>query len=429
MSLFPVSTLVVAAAFAAGPAFAGEAVAYRFGGGSDGYNPSGTLVADAAGNIYGTTAYGGGTGCTFYDEIGCGIVFALSPPAKGHGAWTETILYRFQGGTDGGFPAGPLLRGADGTLYGATDTGGDLSVVCAYSQLGCGTIFALSPPGGGGAWTLATLHAFTGGADGGLPGDLIPGAAGSFAGTTVTGGDPACRCGTAFSLTPAGGGGFTLATLYAFTGFPKHSHIGDGSEPLGVVFDAAGNLVGATLWGGHYSGGEGGSAYGTVFTLSPPEGGSGAWTETSLDRFGAKDENPVSAPVIDGQGNIFGTTYTYAYQVVHGKAKVIFRFQSEADGAYPYGGVTPRADGALYGTAISGGASDNGLIYRLTHDGGGWSEAVLYNFAAGTDGSAPAAPVTLVGNVLFGTTLRGGNQGCQIDDGVGCGTVFELPLR
>jgi len=430
MNLVPVTTVAFGAALAAAtPTFAGEYVAYRFAGGDDGYSPSGTLVADAAGNLFGTASYGGGTNCTFYQDSGCGIVFELSPPAKGHAEWTETILYRFQGGTDGGFPGGPLLHGADGTLYGLADTGGDLSVVCTASQSGCGTIFALAPPDPGGTtWTLTTLHAFTGGVDGGLPNGLIPGAtAGSFVGTTVVDGDPTCRCGNVFSLTPAQGG-FTLATLYAFKGFPKHRNVGDGSEPMGVVFDKAGNLVGATIWGGHYTGGEGGSAYGTVFTLSPPLGGNGPWTESSLDRFGANDSNPVSAPVIDRHGNIFGTTYNYAYQVVNGQAVLTYEFKTQADGASPYGGVTPGPNGALYGTTIGGGTSNNGVVYRLNRSGDTWSESVLYNFAAGTDGSAPVAPVTLVGRHLFGTTLRGGNQGCLIDGGVGCGVVFEVSL-
>lgn len=411
-----------------------DAVLYRFHGGHDGYYPSTALVADAAGNLYGAAGYGGGTPCAFYNEPGCGILFELSPPPSGKGVWTETILYRFQGGADGAYP-GPLLRGSDGTLYGLTGAGGDTAATCIAGQTGCGTVFALSPPSGSGTtWTLQTLYAFTGATDGGVPGSLIPGAAaGSLVGTTVAGGYPSCRCGVVFSLTPPAGnsGPWTEAVLYAFTGFPKHSNIGDGSEPLGVVFDRAGNLVGATAWGGHYIGGEGGSAYGTVFTLSPPASGSGPWAETNLDRFGADDANPVTAPVIDSAGHIFGTTYNYVYQIVSGTAVDIFDFNSNRNAGYlPYGGVTPDAAGNLFGTTIGGGATENGVVYRLRRAGAGepWTETVLYNFKAGRDGSAPAGPVTLLGNMLTGTTLRGGTQGCLIDNGVGCGTVFSLQI-
>ena len=81
---------------------AGETVLYRFQGGSDGYRPNGPLVADAAGNLYGTTFYGGDAGCQFL----CGTVFELSP--DGHGGWAEAVLYQFTGGADGQNPVAGL---------------------------------------------------------------------------------------------------------------------------------------------------------------------------------------------------------------------------------------------------------------------------------------------------------------------------------
>src|SRR5271166_1988956 len=74
-----------------------EHVIYDFQGGTDGSAPSSTLVADVAGNLYGATPYGGGTNCNFAGSTGCGVVFAVSPPAVASGAWTETVLYHFQG--------------------------------------------------------------------------------------------------------------------------------------------------------------------------------------------------------------------------------------------------------------------------------------------------------------------------------------------
>jgi uncharacterized repeat protein (TIGR03803 family) len=413
-----------------------DRVLYRFHAGRDGFSPSSTLVSDAAGNLYGAASYGGGSPCAFYSSHGCGIIFELSPPAGGAARWAETILYRFQGGADGAFPGQALLRGADGTLYGITAAGGNNGEVCEAAQTGCGTVFALTPPGGKGAhWALSTLYAFSGASDGGVPDDLIAGAtAGSFVGSTVADGDPTCRCGVVFSLAPpdAGGTAWAETVLYAFKGIPRHSNIGDGAEPTGVVFDGAGNLVGATFFGGHHTGGEGGGDNGTVFTLSPPEGGVGAWTETSLDRLGPSLSSPVSIPVIDGKGNIFGTTYLNAYQVIAGTAVPIAGFNYGSRGGYlPYGNLTAGADGSLYGTTIGGGLSGNGVVYSLVSPAGAgerWHENVLHTFHAGGDGSAPVGPLTLIGTNLFGTTLRGGNQGCQIDDGVGCGTVFGVSI-
>jgi len=427
------AVLVVPHAAAAGHA---DLILYRFHGGRDGLSPSSTLVPDAAGNLYGTASFGGGSPCTFGEAPGCGIVFEISPPTSGSGKWTETILYRFQGGTDGAFPAQALLRGADGTLYGVATVGGNGGEVCEVAQHGCGTVFALSPPAGKDThWALRTLYAFDGTTDGAVPNDLIEGTTpGSFVGTTVIAGDPTCKCGVVFSLAPpVAGGAWTEAVSYAFKGIPRHSKVGDGAEPTGVVFDGAGNLVGATTLGGDHTGGEGGEDNGTVFTLSPPAGGAGAWKETNLDRLGPDLSEPVSIPVIDGKGNIFGTTDQNAYEVVAGKAVLIAAFNYDTRGGYlPYGNLTPDAVGNLYGTTIGGGSSGNGVVFRLEPpgtQGEHWHETVLHEFHGGVDGSAPDGKLTLVGTTLFGTTLRGGNQGCQIDGGVGCGTVFSVFAR
>src|SRR5262249_642933 len=121
---------------------------------ADGEQPTAGLIADAAGNLYGT-AVGGTTNN--------GIVFKLSPPSTQGGAWTETILYSFLGSTDGSDPAGGLIFDAAGNLYGSTFQNG-------YHNFCCGTVYELSPPTGGtGSWTLTVLYAFQGGADGNGP--------------------------------------------------------------------------------------------------------------------------------------------------------------------------------------------------------------------------------------------------------------------
>ena len=116
-----------------------ERILYSFTGGSDGSQPLGTnLLIGPNGTLYGATE-GGGTGCT--DSFGCGVVFALSPPATANGPWTESVLYSFKGGNDGSIPVGPIVEGKDGTIYGTTNGGG---TACSYPP-GCGTVFAIKP--------------------------------------------------------------------------------------------------------------------------------------------------------------------------------------------------------------------------------------------------------------------------------------------
>lgn len=174
-----------------------EALLYSFEGVASGFQPVGNLALDSSGALYGTTVAGDGG------------VFQLSPPTVGGGAWTENLLYSFQGGSDGSQPAAGLVFDADGSLYGTTQFGGNFA--CSYNgvQDGCGTAFKLiAPSGGGGTWTEQTLHAFAGGSDGVNPG----GASLAILGTAVYGvtnqggnGNPQfclqAGCGTVFSIT------------------------------------------------------------------------------------------------------------------------------------------------------------------------------------------------------------------------------------
>jgi uncharacterized repeat protein (TIGR03803 family) len=124
-----------------------ETVLYSFTGqNGDGARPFGGLVAGGDGALYGTTQDGG-------DSDGDGTVFKLAPPADPGGAWTESVIYSFDG--SGGYtPAASLVLGADGTLYGTTQVGG---------AGGYGTVFALRRPGTpGGTWTETVLYTFTG---------------------------------------------------------------------------------------------------------------------------------------------------------------------------------------------------------------------------------------------------------------------------
>jgi uncharacterized repeat protein (TIGR03803 family) len=170
----------------------------RYFGATNGKGPSGVLLADGAGNLYGTTNGGGKnrTGCP--GDKGCGVVFELSPPATGQTTWTETVLYVFKG-TDGEVPTGGLVADGVGNIFGTAAFGGK-SKACA-SALGCGLVFELSPPAAGGtAWTETLLASFNG-TKGQTPyGGLIRDGAGNLYGTTELGGTHGD--GVVFEVTP-----------------------------------------------------------------------------------------------------------------------------------------------------------------------------------------------------------------------------------
>ena len=408
-----------------------ETVLYTFQGGNDGASPAGALIADSSGNLYGTTQYGGGGNCAFPGSTGCGTVFELIPPSTGGSSWTEVVLYRFQGASDGAFPSPALLMDSAGNLYGATAAGGNTGA-CFTGATGCGTVFRLQRPATtGGAWTETVLYTFQGGADGFGPGNLTADKNGDLYSVTPYGGSASCQCGTVFKLSrpAAKGDAWTKTVLHTFQGIPNGQNFGDGAEPvLGVTLDSQGNLYGTTSWGGIYTGGEGGSSWGTVFFLAPPPQSGGSWNYLVLHRFSAYLQNPVSGVVIDKRGEVYGTTYGDAYVLSPGTAFPLYSFGGSS-GYLPYGGVILEA-GNLFGTTIGGGdQSGQGVVYELNRPaqaGSPWSETVLHEFTGSPDGEGPDAPLLLKDGVLYGTTLRGGNQGCQYAGSVGCGTVFQI---
>jgi uncharacterized repeat protein (TIGR03803 family) len=213
-----------------------ESVLHVFSGGEDGGNPTASLIVDPAGNLYGTTFYGGGGGSCPGGE--CGLVFELMPNADG--TWTESVLYSFTGGTDGGNPETDLIFDPAGNMYGTTKWGGK----CTFSD-GCGVVFELTPNKDG-SWMESVVNSF-GGRDGfGPTAGLVFDAAGNLYGTTVLGGDRSlCNkssgCGVVFKLTPNSNGKWTETVLHRFLARP-------GSLPYaGLVFDASGNLYGTTF--------------------------------------------------------------------------------------------------------------------------------------------------------------------------------------
>lgn len=227
-----------------------ETVLYSFAGNADGAYPQSGLLLDRSGNIYGTASSGGIGNCNAYIG-GCGVVFELTPTNSG---WTETVLYSFTGGTDGGVPDGGLTFGAAGILYGTTESGGT----------GNGTVFELvSAHPGQGAWTLNTIYAFPGP---GLPGPtagVVLDAAGNLYGTTLNGPPdyPPCE-GSVFKLSHSYGV-WDYSLLHCFTGGS------DGGQPYSpVTLGANGNLYGTAYDGGAYGDG-------VVWELTPTSSISG----------------------------------------------------------------------------------------------------------------------------------------------------------
>ena len=239
----------------------GYSVIYSFQGGKDGANPATSLTAGKNGVLYGTTNFGGGsTSCT----TGCGSVFELTPKGA---SYTETVLYRFQGGQSDGSVPGNRGRGlylaSDGALIGTTHTGGGGSCAIVFVP-GCGVVFKLTPKGAG--FKESIPYQFKGGSDAAFPEEaLVAGKGGVLYGASTGGGgatSSVCSggCGTVFALTPKGTG-YTESVIYAF------ANGNDGALPYdGVTMDKSGVLYGTTELGG---GSKSCGGCGTVFSVTP----------------------------------------------------------------------------------------------------------------------------------------------------------------
>jgi uncharacterized repeat protein (TIGR03803 family) len=249
-----------------------EQLLYSFGGGQAGYDPSGDLLIDRSGNLFGTTISGG-------NFRFAGVVFELR-----HGSH-ERVLHEFcptPSCLDGKSPGAGVIRDAAGNVYGTTAGGGVNHE---------GTLFVISPDG-----AESVLYSFctaAGCTDGKQPqSDLILDEAGDLYGTTNGGG--AKGAGTVFEVTAGG----AETVLYSFCALPKCV---DGVSPgAGVAMDDKGNLYGTTGAGGAYAGG-------TVFELTPGGSQSVLYSFCSAVKC-ADGQGPAAALIIDAAGNLYGTT-------------------------------------------------------------------------------------------------------------------------
>lgn len=341
-------------------------VVHAFRGHADGREPQfSTVVADPAGNLYGTTQSGG-------KPIGAfgGTVFKIAPDG------TESFPYVFGGVPDGQTPSAGLTMDASGNLYGTTLTGGT-ECTTPSRRSGCGTVFKLAPNG-----TESVLHAFQGPPDGYdlISANLLVDGSGDVYGVTYAGGNSDnCAgpgepggCGTIFEI--SAGGAYTI--LHNFQGLSASTN--DGAFPLSTLIpDDAGNLYGATFSGGGESTDGTGCVRGcgTIFKLAP--GG----TETVLYAFqgGANGSGPIGGLVRDMQGNLYGTANVggdlrcirktscgLVYRLAPDGSFTVLHDFEKADGIYPVGGLTADADGNLYGTTTQGGSFNQGTVFELT---------------------------------------------------------------
>lgn len=319
--------------------------------GADGSHPNGSLVSDAQGNLYGTTANGG--------AAGLGTVFKLTKPSAGV-AWSLTTLHSFSG-PDGANPGSGVTLGPDGSIYGTTLSGG---AFCGPS--GCGTVFKITPAGG-----FVLEHSFSGpnGNGSGPERNIVLSSTGVMYGTT------------------SGGFGFFSGTLYQISAAGTNELImgftfTNGGVPRGnIVRDSAGNIYG-TFWQGESTANAQPSA--EVFEVTPP-------SKKLVILAQMPGQTTTSGIVRDNAGNIYGTLT---------------------------GVPTPPINGVLPG------GRDNGSVFMLSPKG------IVTTLAALTpDTQGPAGGVVLdsSGN-LWGTSSGGGIQCFTAANATtsGCGTIFEV---
>jgi uncharacterized repeat protein (TIGR03803 family) len=355
-------------------------VAYSFTGSADGGNPLNGLVTDSYGNMYGTATAGG--------TSNNGVVLKFT----GSG---ETVLYNFAGGSDGASPQGVLIFDL-GDLFGTTYYGG---------TSGNGTVFGVTTAG-----KEEVIYSFAGGSDGANPqAGLAKDSAGNLYGTTRDGG--AANNGVVFKLTrpKKSGQPWIEQVLYSFGAAP------DGATPVaGVTFDKAGNLYGTTSVGGTYG-------YGTIFELSPS---GSTWKETILHEFenGTDGGVPYAGLVADKAGNFFGA----ATEGDGGSAGgTVFELTPSGSGwnfslVYTLTGwnisgtfrdVLLDSKDDIYATTHCDGANSAGTVYELTADKGNWDYTELYTFTGGSDGLYSFSNLVVSHGALYGTTNLGGAYG------------------
>jgi uncharacterized repeat protein (TIGR03803 family) len=397
--------------------------------GANGDEPNAGLVMDPAGDLFGTTAEGGGNGD--------GTVFEIV-----HGSNAITPLASFNG-TDGQNPKSGVALDSAGDIFGTADVGGAYSdgtvyeiaagsgVITALVSFNgtngenpylngvvldsAGDLFGIAHEGGSGgdgavyeiaagSGIITDLAAFNGTNGENAVGGVVLDSSGDLFGTTSQGG--ADSQGTVFELVNGSG---VISTLVSF-------NVTDGETPhVGVVLDSSGNLYGVTYRGGPKN-------EGTVFEV-----GHATNAVTTVASFNATNgEYPSSNAVMDSSGNFFGTTTvagTYSdgtiYEIAHGSGLVttLASFNG-GDGSDPLGNVVLDSSGDLWGTTYAGGASADGTVFELAAEG----TTVTSNNPSPVYGQPVTLTATVTPNVGAGPT---GTVQFQID-GSNVGSAVPL---
>ncbi|HUO29391.1 MAG TPA: choice-of-anchor tandem repeat GloVer-containing protein [Bryobacteraceae bacterium] len=425
MNVKRVGVKVLVAVLAATTAVYGQTlnVLHNFAHNELGYLPVGGVTIGSNGELYGTTVYGGASGC--------GILYELVPPTSPGGTWTEVVLHNLTASE--GNPTSGLLLGAGGALYGAAGPGSQ--------DLG-GEVFQLLPPTGARArWVEQVLYAFNT-SSGGYGSDPratpVFGPHMALYGSTNAGG--AYTDGTIYRLLPPGaqGGAWTEQVLHEFDYFA-----GDGTSPSGALALSSNlTIYGAASYGA--------SGYGAIFQLAPPAQPGGTWTETLIHSFtGGSDSGYPNGVILGPNGVLYGTTNgsptgggctapcgtvfqltppaspggTWAETILHSFTGGGFT----ADGTNPNSAPVLGPNGVIYGTTLNGGLHNVGMIYELlppSTPGGAWAEVPLYSFND-TEGAGPLSVAVGPDGNLYGTTSWGGVS----NDGNNQGVVFQLVLQ
>ena len=365
---------------------------------SDGANPSGGMVMDQAGHLYGATA-NGGWGCYPYGPC-YGLIFKL---ALVSGRWKETVLYTF--GHDGiENPEGDLIIDKDGNLYGVTQTSD-------YNDYN-GAVYKLTH--GSKGWSISTLFLFNG-KNGDEP----------LAGLTYAGqssGKPWDESSPLFGTTFDGGyyGNGVAYELDAKGNFSVIHNFQSSAHPNALLEDSSGDLYGTTQSGGKYG-------YGLMFKLEH-----GTWKEILLHSFCSQANcadggSPIGRLAMDGSGNLFGTASTGGSgtsancqgcgvvfeRTAGGTYDVLYAFCPTADcpdGGTPLAGLTLDGSGNMYGTTSEYAGYGAGGVFELTQTSGVWSESAIHAFGNGQDYGSNARSSLLLDSAgdIFGTTAGTG---------------------
>jgi len=405
-------------------------VLHAFTAGTDGAVP-GPIIRDAQDNLYGTTRFGGIVSCALGTDT-CGTVYKVDS------AGNETVLYRFEGGSNGTNPIAGLVRDGAGNLYGTTQGNGAVG--------GAAVVFKVEPNGQETSFDIASPNACC------FDSPLALDAQGNMYGISPFGGVPNCNlnsfqlgCGTLFKLSPAG----QFTVLHVFNGL-------DGMQPEGgVVLDGKGNLYGTANFGGDLTCESLGYGYrepgcGTVYKLD--SSGNFAVLHTFTGRV---DGSFPLGVIIDSAGDLYGIAQNGGNEIngdnseygngtvfkvdANGQFRVLYTFipctqppctKGQVRNPVYASHLVKDPEGNLYGLEQSNDcAHGGGCLFRIDTKG---NLTDLYDFEGedeGPDGFTPMGVVLGSKGDVYGSMFLGGPpEGVCGDNGFtnGCGTVFHL---